>query len=292
LADDQDGVVHRRQLRSLGIGRDDVRAEVLAGRWRILGRHTVLVRSQPLTPTATRWHAVWEVGAGAALDGVAALMSSGLTGFHSDRLDVSIPHANRHHRLPGVTSHRRRVMPPTIGAGIPRVAPVHAAIHAAQWAASDRQAALVLCLVVQQRLVRPADLLAAWGAVTRSRRRALIASVVADLCTGAHSLGELDFAAWCRRRGLPTPTRQVVRTTARGRIYLDVAWEDIGLVVEIDGGHHASALAPVDDALRQNEVVINGATVLRIPVIGLRLAPDRFLAQVVRAHARLTRAAA
>ena len=48
-----------------------------------------------------------------------------------------------------------------------------------------------------------------------------------------------------------------------GRVYLDVAWEDIGLVVEIDGGHHALALNPVDDALRQNEVTLGDDMVLR-----------------------------
>ena len=105
-----------------------------------------------------------------------------------------------------------------------------------------------------------------------------------DLCDGAHSLGELDFAAMCRRAGLPPPSRQVVRTGPGGRIYLDVAWEDIGLVVEIDGGHHALALNPVDDALRQNDVTLTGDVVLRIPVLGLRLTPGAFMAQVVKAH--------
>ena len=61
-------------------------------------------------------------------------------------------------------------------------------------------------------------------------------------------------------------------------------WEDLGLVVEIDGGHHALALNVVDDALRQNEVVLGDERVLRVPVIGLRLLPEQFMAQVVRAH--------
>ena len=64
-----------------------------------------------------------------------------------------------------------------------------------------------------------------------------------------------------------------MRTGPGGRVYLDVAWEDIGLVVEIDGGHHALALNPVDDALRQNEVTLGADMVLRIPVLGLRLTP-------------------
>ena len=65
-----------------------------------------------------------------------------------------------------------------------------------------------------------------------------------------------------------------MRTGPGGRVYLDVAWEDIGLVVEIDGGHHALALNPVDDALRQNEVTLSADMVLRIPVLGLRLTPE------------------
>ena len=126
--------------------------------------------------------------------------------------------------------------------------------------------------------------MAAWQRVQRSRRRALLDTVIPDICDGAHSLGELDFATMCRRAGLPPPTRQVVRTGPGRRVYLDVAWEDIGLVVEIDGGHHALALNPVDDALRQNEVTLSADMVLRIPVLGLRLTPRPFMAQVVRAH--------
>ena len=90
-------------------------------------------------------------------------------------------------------------------------------------------------------------------------------------------------------RRAPRPSRQVLRSGPGGRVYLDVAWEDIGLVVEIDGGHHALALNPVDDALRQNEVTLREQLVLRVPVLGLRLTPEAFLAQVVGAQAMLTR---
>lgn len=106
----------------------------------------------------------------------------------------------------------------------------------------------------------------------------------ADGAPGARSLGELDFAAICRSHGLPEPTRQVLRTLASGRAYLDVAWETVGLVVEIDGGQHSRALHPVEDAFRQNDVTLGREIVLRLPVLGLRLAPDAFMGQVVRAY--------
>lgn len=280
-----DGIAHRNDLRAAGISRADVRTEVGAGRWSVLGRHTVgIAVGSTLTERARLQHAVWESGSGAALDGVSALIVAGLRGFTADRIDVALPATSRGRVLDGVGLHRRRELGPVIEAGIRRTKPEAAAIRAAQWAVSDRQAALILCLVVQQRLVHAPRLVDALGVVTRTRRRALITAVVRDLCEGVQSLGELDFVLLCRSRGLPPPSRQVVRQLPSGRIYLDVAWEDLGLVVEIDGGHHALALHPVDDALRQNAVTIEGALVLRIPVLGLRLQPEDFLDQVEEAY--------
>lgn len=265
-----------------------MRTEVAAGRWATAGTHTVVVGTGPLSAEGDRWRAVWESGAGAVLDGVSALHAAGLTGFTHPVVTVSVPMACRRRSTPGVRATRRRTIGPLAGAGIPRVRPEFAAVRAAEEATSDRAAVLILCLVLQQRLTRPDRILAAWHGVRRSRRRALLDTVIPDICDGAHSLGELDFARLCRRAGLPPPTRQVVRTGPGGRIYLDVAWEDVGLVVEIDGGHHALALNPVDDALRQNEVTLTAEMVLRIPVLGLRLTPEPFLDQVVRAHRLLT----
>jgi hypothetical protein len=284
VAADHDGVAHRKDLRARGVTRADVRTEVAAGRWRTEGLHTVVIGTAPMSQEARRWHAVWESGPGAILDGVSALQAAGLKGFTHPTIDVSVPRANRRHLVTGVRVRRRLVLGATAGAGVPRARPELAAVRAAEWASTDRTAVLILCLVVQQRLVPSQRLLESWRSVRQSRRRELLDHVVEDICDGAHSLGELDFAALCRQVGLPPPSRQVVRTGPSGRIYLDVAWEDIGLVVEIDGGHHALALNPVDDALRQNEVTLAADMVLRIPVLGLRLTPGVFMAQVARAH--------
>ncbi len=284
VAADHGGVAHRRDLRSGGVSRADVRTEVTAGRWTADGTHTVVIGTGPLSADGARWRAVWESGAGAVLDGISALHAAGLTGFTSPTITVSVPMASRRRPCAGVRATRRRTIGPQAGAGVPRVKPEFAAVRAADDATFDRAAVLILCLVLQQRLTRPDRLDAAWQLVKRSRRRVLLDMVIPDICDGAHSLGELDFARMCRRAGLPPPSRQVVRTGPRGRVYLDVAWEDIGLVVEIDGGHHALALNPVDDALRQNEVTLSADMVLRIPVLGLRLTPELFIAQVVRAH--------
>ncbi|KAB7745794.1 hypothetical protein GA707_06850 [Nostocoides sp. F2B08] len=276
------GVAHRADLRSAGVTRADVRTEIEAGRWMRRGRHTVQIGTGDLSPEATLWQAVWESGSGAILDGVSALLVCGLTGFTPRSVDVAMPDRNRRHRLHGVRLHRRRRLGPVARTGIPRASPEHAALRAAQWAVSDRQALLILCLVVQQRIVHPDRLWASRTELTPTRRRDLLLSALQDICAGARALSELDFAALLRERGLPEPSRQVVRELSNGRVYLDVRWDDLGLVVEIDGGHHAMAVMPVDDALRQNDVVLTGETVLRIPILGLRLQPGRFMDQVER----------
>lgn len=171
-------------------------------------------------------------------------------------------------------------------AGLPRTTPAVAAIRAAQWVRTDRQAATVLAMAVQQRLVRREDLLACWASVYRSRRGAFLHVVIRDICAGAESLGELDFAALCRAAKLPAPSRQEVRHGVRGRYYLDIYWEDPGLHIEIDGFQHQLGLAVVDDALRQNDLALTTDVTLRIPVLGLRTRAADFMTQVRRALER------
>ena len=283
LASRHGGVVSRAMLRDVGVTRFDVCSEVEAGRWRVHGRQTVVVQGRRPAGAGLWWSALWEVGRGAVLDGVASLQAHGLTGFDSARVDVSVAIGNRPHRPPAVVVHVPGELGPTADTGVPRTAVEVALIRAAVWAVSDRQAALLIAMTVQQGLVAPERLLARWSTIKRSPRRAFLDRVIRDVCDGAHALSELDFAALCRERGLPRPTRQSVRHGSGGRIYLDVEWRDHGVAVEIDGGHHFRGLQPVDDALRQNDVVVGGAVVLRIPLLGLRLAPERFMDQVAQA---------
>jgi len=217
-----------------------------------------------------------------------------MTGADEQALHVSVTGGLGRRHMPGVVAHHVRTRLPweVIDDGTPRVHPAIASLRAASWAMSDRQAALWLVLPVQQRIVHAGQLAAAAEQVGVRERRGLIMQLVRDIADGAHSLGELDFTAECRARGLPEPDRQVVCRTPGGRYYLDVRWTSIGLVIEIDGVHHAQGLAPVDDALRQNEVTLRRDTVLRIPLLAFRLDRTRMMDQVVRAHAELSARAA
>ncbi|MEO5709711.1 MAG: hypothetical protein ABIQ59_07805 [Nocardioidaceae bacterium] len=158
-------------------------------------------------------------------------------------------------------------------------APV-AAIRAAIWARSDRAAATLMAMAVQQRLAPAEQVLLEARRLNRHKRRPLILDVARDIADGVQALSELDFARLCRRRGLPEPTRQKVRPGHRGRAYLDVEWDEWRVVVEVEGAHHDAPENAVDDALRQNALTIGRLDVLRIPVLGLRTCPGDFLDQV------------
>ncbi|WP_238146884.1 hypothetical protein [Ornithinimicrobium murale] len=157
-----------------------------------------------------------------------------------------------------------------------------ATLNAAQWAVSDRQAALLLVMPVQQRLTTGDRLLVEWTARRRVARAEFISSILRDVTAGAEALGELDFARLCREHAVPEPTRQVVREGLKGRIFLDVQWEDYRAGVEIDGGQHGMGLKRVEDALRDNELLLAKNPMLRIPIVGLRTHQEEFLDQVRR----------
>lgn len=287
IAEGQGGVASRRQLYAAGLSEIHIRRAVESGRWQMHGKRTVAVHTAPLDVVARRWRAVWEVGESiAAIDGPTALQAAGLKGYKDDRVHVSAKHSHNTSGVRGVTIHKviRRIPDEVVTLGVPRVHPAVAAVRAAHWAISDRQAALLLLMTVQQRLTTPARLAAAQQEVRGRTRRAFVHGVVHDIAFGAESLGELDFARLCRLKGLPEPSRQVVRHGPRGRIYLDVRWGCCDLVVEIDGAQHRVGLNVMLDNLRQNALVLAGDRVLRIDVIGLRLESDLFLEQVTAAH--------
>jgi very-short-patch-repair endonuclease len=280
-------VVSRRQVYDAGLTRAEVRANLRAGRWQRTGRQTIAVHTGQLTAGARRWVAVLEAGPRACLDGASSLEAAGLKGYEVSRIRVSVPRGALVPRVPGadVRQTRRLVEADVVGAGIRRTRNEVAAVRGALWAVSDKQAALLLTMTVQQGLAPAERIGEEMLRIRRDRRRAYLHAVVLDLLGGARSLGELEVVRECRRRGLPEPSRQVVRKAPNGTYYLDLCWDEWGVVVEVDGIHHSWASQVVGDALRQNDVTLGDATVLRLPLLGYRVAPDDFFGQIEEALA-------
>ena len=275
----------RRQVYALGLTRDEVTAHLNGGRWRRIHSQSLAVHTGPLGDAGLLWAALFEAGDRACLDGSSSLIAAGLKHFTEKTVRVSVPRGVLVRRAPGIQIRQTRRLKTSdlVSVGIPRTKNHVAAIRAAIWARSDKQAALLLTMSVQQRLTTPELLVKEMLRIKRDRRRTLIAAVITDLLEGVQSLGEHEFAQLCRERGLPEPTRQAVRKGKDGRCYLDVIWEEWGVVVEIDGIQHAWARNVVPDALRHNAVALGNALVLRLPLLGLRVASGEFFEQIEEA---------
>ena len=233
-------MISRPQLLAIGVTRGQVRAQVEARRWRRCRTQCIAVQTGALSELGELWAALLEAGPRAVLDGASSLRASGLKGFDEEAIRISVPKSARRRRGPGINVHqtRRYRVTDQAASGVPRTKPAVAAVHGALWARSDKQAVLLLTMAVQQGLTTAEHLGAAALRVRRDRRRLLIHATVLDLLDGVRSISEQEFARACRERGIPEPSRQVRRRTKDGRYFLDVYWDEWGVVVEIDGIQH------------------------------------------------------
>jgi len=270
-----------------GATRSQVQANIDARRWQRLGQAVVL-HAGPVT-RQQRWHAALiNVGPRAVLAGFTAAEFIGLNGWGRPDIHVLAPYGARVRpvaELPVVVRRSGRWPPPRL-AGYRCEAAASACIRAASELA-DRPACGLLAAAVQQRLVTPEQLRTELQLRPKVRHRALLLGAVGDIEGGAQALSEIDFVRLCRRAGLPAPEQQRVRRDSAGRRrYLDASWRRPDgrlVVVEVDGALHLEVRRWWDDQLRQNDLTLAGALVLRFPSAVLRTRPDSVLTQLRRA---------
>jgi hypothetical protein len=296
LAERQFGVVTRRQLSDAGFTAHDIETATRARRWRTFGRNVVVMQNAPVTPAQQEWIAVLLPGKPAALAGLSAASAAGLRGFEPDRVHVLVRHATEARVPQWVKLHESRrfgELDINRAASIPRTTAARSIVDAAAWSRYPRRACSILCAGVQQRLVTADQLATELGAAGRIRHVGIMRDILGDIGGGGHTLAEIDLGKLASRAGLPPPRRQGARKDAEGKArYLDAEFDlpdGAQLVVEVDGRGHLEVDQWVDDADRENEVVIGGRTVLRYPSITVRLNPGRVIDQLRRirlAHIR------
>jgi hypothetical protein len=289
LVDRQAGVATRRQMSIAGFTAHDIETAARARRWRKFGRNVVVLQNAPLTAAQREWVAVLLPGKPAALAGLSAASAAGLRGFEPDRVHVLVEHATEVRVPAWVKLHESRrfsAMDINDAASPPRTRNPRAVIDAATWSKWPRRACAILCAAVQQRLVTVAQLEAELQAAGQIRHVAIMRDILGDIGGGGHTLAEIDFGPLARRAGLGPPRRQRLRRDWDGKVrWLDVEFnlpDGIVLVVEVDGRGHLEIENWLDDADRENEVVIDGRPVLRFPSITVRLNGPRVIDQLRR----------
>ncbi len=225
-------------------------------------------------------------GPRAALIAFTAAEAHGLRNWERDAVHVLVPNGTREPRPAGIAvrlHHRRSWAEP---AGEVQRLP-DALLVAASTFASPRPACGILAAAVQQRLTSAPALHAALDEAAKLTHRAALRAAIGDLGQGSQALSEIDFYALCKRYRLPLPERQTIRREPSGRRrYLDATWRrsDGRLVVaEVDGALHLAVTRWWDDQLRQNELSLADALVLRFPSVIIRTEPATVAAQLRRA---------
>ncbi|WP_375486916.1 hypothetical protein [uncultured Jatrophihabitans sp.] len=283
-----DLVTTARQLLAGGVSRGQLDARVDSGRWQRLGLAIVL-HNGPLSPAEQRRVARVHGGPRAVFTAFTAAALGGLTGWTRPEHHLLVPPGTRLRfgcPVP-VRLHQHGRRGARLEPGRPLEWLPDALVRAASTFGSPRPACGVLAASVQQRVVTAAALDDALGRAIRTRHRTELVAALVDIGGGSQALSEIDFVRLCRRHRLPEPIRQAVRREPSGRRrYLDAAWRRADgrlIVVEIDGAVHLSPRRWWDDQLRQNEISLADALVLRFPSVVLRTEELMVVSQLRRA---------
>ncbi len=305
VAAGQFGLVTHPQLIDAGLTGTMVRSRTESGRLLPAGRAVYAVGRRVEGRLAAGMAATLVAGGGAVLSGRSA---ADVWGIHRHRgnLEVMRRNSRRNHgfMLDGrgvaearpVTVHRSRNFNPdqvTRKQGVPLLRPAWVLLDLAGDLSEERfghafREADRLGLLNERDLRACLEL----GRGVRGIRsfRKLIARRHPDL-KDARSLLETLFLELCVRFGIETPTVN----RPKGRYFPDFRWEQLGLIVEVDGYEgHAGRLAFLDDASRENDLRRMGYQVLRFTWEEVTEKPElvaRLLIQEIARCRALVRAA-
>ncbi len=279
------------ELVESGISESRLRAQLAARRWTRFGQ-AVVRHNGPLSHADRCSVALINCGPRAVLTSFTAAQAWGLRGWERDEIHVLAPRCTR---TPPDLGFRIRLHRPFEWAHVESNGSRQldalpcALIVAARSFDTARPACGLIAAAVQQRLATPEQLRRAATAAIRSRHRAALLLAVDDIAQGSQALSEIDFVRLCRRHRLPAPEQQTVRCDSSGRRrYLDATWRLARgrlLVVEVDGALHLAQSRWWADQLRQNDLSLQGALVLRFPSAVVRHEPRLVVAQLRRALA-------
>jgi hypothetical protein len=288
LAERQAGVVSRDQLRTYGLERHFVRAQLSARRWQRASATVLVTTTGPLSREQRLWVGVLQADRPAALAGLTALEVAGLRGWTREEVTVLVPKSDDPVRLDGYRflETRRDVPALTAPSAPPRLRVEPATLLFAAYERSERTGCALLAAVVQQRLTTVGRLREELAALRPLRRAPLFRLLLGDIEGGAQSMAEVDLGRVCARFGLQAPNRQTPRRDRNGRRrWLDAEWhlpDGRIVVLEVDGAFHGEVDHWWDDMGRERELVISRREVLRCSSYELRRQPERVAADLAR----------
>jgi hypothetical protein len=286
LAATQEGIVARRQLTEIGIGRPLVRSQLRGRRWRRVLPGVYATFTGPLSDLARVWAGVLYAGPSAAASHRTAAWLTELQPDLPTRLDICVPHGHRHRRSRGSVRIRQsrhfadRVHPARLPA---QVRLEDTILDLTDDTSSPLAVIDVVLRSCQDRKTTAARLALAIRSRKRLRWRQLLRDLLSDIRDGVRSpLERRYFHDVERAHGLPRGHRNYAEKVSGHRCYRDVRYLRWRLVVELDGrAAHPAELRELDD-LRDNEVAEREERTLRYGWRSVTVTPCATAGQVGR----------
>jgi very-short-patch-repair endonuclease len=286
LARTQHGVVARRQLLELGMGRRAIQHRIQGGRLHPVRRGVYAVGRPELTRKGRWMSFLLACPSGAALSHESAAALLGI----EDReraIVISIPPGTRC-RLQGAHLHCRKFGPRDLGEvdHIPVTSPARTLIDLAT-VASDRQLEAAVNAADQLDLIDP-DALSAEIEKRTGQPGVPDLRRLLDARTFRLTDSELErrFLRLVQSAQLPLPQTGV----RLGAHTVDFFWPQLGLVIETDGlRYHRTASQQARDRRRDQALVSRGLTVLRFTHAQVAHEPADVVAALSEVGRRLSR---
>lgn len=292
LADRQHGVVARRQLVELGLGRGAVEHRVRLKRLCLVHHGVYAVGRRRLTRSGAWMAAVLACGPSAVLSHRSAAVLWGVRWGDSVRTEVTAP--GRVGARDGIRAHRARLPADetTEVDGIPVTTVARTILDLA--AVDDRHR--VERAMEQAEALRLADTtpLAALAARYPGRRGTAVLKAIIGKDSRAAGITrshlEDRFLRFLAERGLPPPDPNAWLHLGEDWIEGDCVWPEQRLVVELDSWqYHATKAAFRRDRARDRRLQLAGWVPIRVTAWDVEEEPDRLEAELVgllRAGAR------
>lgn len=296
-AEAQHGLIGRDQLRAAGASRQAVANRLRSPDWEPLTERVLRLVGTPRSGEQRAMGAVLDAGGGALVSHRSGAGLWGLPGFDLRAVDVSRLRGGSSRATALATVHHPAVLPEHHRAhrhGIPVTSLARTVVDLA---ATEHPARVELAA---HAAVRLGVTWATIGAVLdevggRGRPGTAAMRALLGREAGTRPLGsglEGRFLRRLRAAGLPEPRRQVDLGAGDWVGRVDFFYDDVGLVVEIDGGwHHEGALDVRRDKRRSAALAAAGFRVLPLAEDVVRRRPDeavRLVAEARRQPARRT----
>jgi hypothetical protein len=300
VAATQYGVFSRAQARVVGLGDRQLRYRIERGRLERLTRHTFRIVGAAESWRQRLMAACLAAGDGAAVSHRSAAALHRYDGFPPGLVEITVGQGRRDFHMPGVIVHSSSCWANediTHIDGIPVTTPERTLVTLAAVSSED-QVESALDSAERDRTVRRTDVAEVHDGV-RQRGRNGVATLGrilerrAELAGIPHSVLERKMLTVLQHHGITLPACQVPVRRPDGRLaYLDFAYPNLGLGIEVDGNTtHATPTQRAADNVRANSILLRGIRILRFTYQQVVHQPEH-VAATVRAHLRAARTAA